>query len=259
MIKYFRLVSMIVLAFFIPACAQYETREITKSEFQSVKVDWDALGLETLDVGGIRTRGMLITPAQWPLEASFKSLVDGDFKGVIEAFDLRFHYSDIPEGVLEELFDEGYLPAYIRVENPHPEPRTFLASRLGARLDSTSFLRPVNPEDLPARYRELNWEYTTKKSLLVGLNVVVIVSILALCGAAGGGCNGMGLPDFGFQKEFGDAKVHSKSLDVAEKEWGTKFLLWKTRLLPGEAREGLVFFRLRLKGYEWPSARLVGF
>ena len=110
-----RVLAWIVLATFVAGC----TKDLVRGpmDTRNFTVDLERLGARRVVVNGLEMDSVVLTPAQWPLEASFKNLFQGDFSGTIENFDLSFRASRLRNDTLERLFDEGYLPAFLRVPN----------------------------------------------------------------------------------------------------------------------------------------------
>lgn len=181
------LVAVLTLATFLVAC----THEVPRASVpvRHYRVDWAAADVPVLHRGGLLVQGLVFTPAQWPLEVSLKHLLAADFAGVIEGLDLRFHSSTVPTGALERLYEDGYLPAYVRVENSGQTPLSFHPQALSVRVDSDTMLPAVAPEELPRAQRRIDWPQ-------VG-SVVVAVALLAVLAVAAARDNGSGYTQLG--------------------------------------------------------------
>jgi hypothetical protein len=250
-----RLLALLLLGPFLAACTHPVARP--PIEVRHFAVDWDALGLARQPMDGLTVEGLVLTPAQWPLEASLKRLVQGDFRGVIDAFDLSFHSSRVPAGALERLYEAGYLPAYVRVRNPDAEPHPFWIERLGVEVDDGTGLVPVAPEELPQRFEEVDWA----QAGMVLVSAVLLVAIIA-AGRRGdvevrGGANLGHLPGQVFLEGSRGSRRGSRVRPAPAAPRADPALLRNERLQPGEQREGFVLFRVTGSVVNWKSARLV--
>ena len=81
-----RPIALIVLAAFLFACTSTVPRQGV--EVRRYKVEWDKLDAQQVKLGALEVRGVVLTPAQWPLEAGLTRLFEGDFTGFIEGLDL---------------------------------------------------------------------------------------------------------------------------------------------------------------------------
>jgi len=252
--------ALLTLAAFLFACTHEVPRETVA--VRHYRVDWAAAHVPVLRLGGLTAQGVVLTPAQWPLEASLKNLLAADFTGVIEGLDLGFHSSTIPSGALEELHDEGYLPAYVRVENSGATPVHFDPRALSVRVDGDTVLPAVAPEDLPQPVRRIDWMQTGA--------VVVAVALLAILAVAAREGRSSNRPQvqgqiyinpqmflephpFRAERERDRAARMAASEPPAPRDAG---LLRVETLAPGEANEGFVLFTLAGGVRDWRTARL---
>lgn len=250
-----RWIALVVLTAFLFACTK--TVRLPPEEIRHLKVDWEALNLEKHDAGGVILEGMAITPAQWPLEESARRLFRGDFAGFVDAFDFSFQSSRIPEGPLEDLFELGYLAAYVRIRNPGERPRSFLPGSVALEVDGSRYWRAVPPRDLPPSITEIDWERAGKAVLMVGL-VVVLMALVIASGRRGRGGFYTTLP---VPRGGGGRRVTTRTSPepVVKGPSKGKILLWDTVLQPGEAREGMLLFRVEGGVLNWATARLTVF
>lgn len=163
------------------ACSKNEIRPSV--EVEHYQIDWERVGGTPVQLGGIQVRGVIFSPAQWPLETSLKRAMRGDFHGVIDGFNLRFQSSNIPSGVLEDLYNAGYLPAYVQIANTSDQPAGFLLSGIVVRDSLGAELLSVDPDELPAAFKSVDWK---KTGIAVGLSLLVVVLILAIASGKGG-------------------------------------------------------------------------
>ncbi len=252
-----RACALLTLIAFVTACTQQRARAPVPE--RAYQVDWSAVPAEVLAWDdGTRARGVVLTPAQWPLEVSLKRLLQGDFAGVVEGVDLSFQSSQVPEGVLEDLYDAGYLPVYVRIENTTAEPRPFHVARLAARVDDDVLLTPVHPDTLPAQFREIDWAQT-------GMAVVVVALVVLLLVAAakeGEADPGLRLPNLPLHAavEHGSAPPAGAGATPAQPRAPRPpdaGLLWEVPLAPGEAREGFVLVPVPDVVTDWSTAQVV--
>lgn len=261
----FRLVlALATLAAFLSACTRQEVRGPV--EVRHYNVDWERSGAPTFEAQGLRVRGIVLTPTQWPLEGSLKRLFKGDFLGIIDAFDLRFHFSKIPSGVLEDLYGRGLVPAYLRVENAGAEARLFSPQDLLAVRDSAgSELAAADPGDLPRSFTRVDMERT-----LLAVAAVVLTVVVLIAGREGRidlntadvalRVPGRIAVDVSVQAQLESDSTAAGPDSAAGFGPGTgsdRSLLRAGALAPGEAREGIVLFRHRNLVVDWASARLV--
>lgn len=242
-----RTLSLLVLTAFLFSCTQQVPRE--SIEVRRYRVDWDALEAETLQWDGVAVRGVVLTPALWPLEGSLKRLLDGDFLGVIDALELSFQPSTIPEGVLRELFDKGFLPAYLRVRNTVDEPRVFTPLRLAVQVDGLVYLQPVRREELPRHLREIDWLRTGTAVAVVAL--IVILLVVAAKEGRGSGST----PLYQLRLPGSGVPLEQPAIGPASPPSDTG-LLEEMTLQPGESREGFLLFRVPGAVQDWSTARL---
>jgi len=221
-------------------------------------VDWERAGAQHLQAQDLRIQAVLLTPAQWPLEGSLKRLLQGDWAGVIDAFDLHFRSSTIPAGILEELYSRGFVPAYVRVENRAAEARGFNpAAALAVQDRAGQELPAADPEDLPRTFTRVDMERT----LLVAVGVVLVVA--AIVAQRNGELN---LGTLYVPPSSGHVAVEVELQtpgdgNAPEASGGPgagadRSLLRAAVLAPGEAREGVVLFRHKNATVDWSSAWL---
>ena len=250
-----RLAAFVTLAAFLAflsAC----TRQVPRAapETRHYEVDWDALDRQQVEWEGWRAEGIPLTPRQWPLEASMKSLFAGDFTGVFDRLDLTFHSSTLDEDVLEELFDAGFLPVYARVTNVGNARRVFLPTSLALLADGHTRLYAAHPEELPDRFSELD----IGKTVAVVAASAVAVLLIVLSARNNGGA-----------ARLGNAGVHimaearlplpeggGSTPLAAPPASDTRGLLTAGELAPGESAEGFLFFRIDADVLDWATVRL---
>lgn len=249
-----RLTALLVLTALLFACTHQVARE--KVGVREYRVEWEALKAPLLRWEGLEAQGVVLTPAQWPLETSLKRLMEFDLEGFIAGLDFSFHSSRIPTGVLEELFEEGYLPAYVRVENPGEEPRRFDPLQLAVNVDERVFMTPIYPEDLPATFKRIDWIRTGTAAIAMALVVVLLV-------AAAKEGRSSHVPDIG-RLDTGifissDRHPTPAAGDGARAMSSTPEpgLLSHTVIAPRQVREGILLFRLEGPVRDWTTARLV--
>jgi hypothetical protein len=264
------LAALLTLAAFLPACTRQEVRP--PLEVRHYRVDWERVGDPVVTGGGTRVQGMLLPPTQWPLEGSLKRLLHGDFLGVWDAFDLRFHSSEIPTGVLEDLYDKGYVPAYVRVFNPASTPIPFTPVLLVVRDRAGVELAAAEPDELPRVFSRVDIERT----------VFLVVGVALLVAAVVAGREGrLDLRPVNVGRELAratsgahvqidlqvqaNADVGNDSSPDASGTGATgayvpygqdRGLLRAGTLAPGEQREGLVLFDHKERTVDWGSAKL---
>ncbi len=256
--------ALVTVAAFLSACTRQEVRPPV--EVRHYEVDWEHSGAPILEAQGLRLRGLVLTPTQWPLEGSLKRLFKGDLVGIIDAFDLRFHFSKIPSGVLEDLYGRGLVPAYLRVENAGPETRLFSPQDLLAVRDGAgNELVAADPAELPRSFTRVDMERTLLAVAAVVLTVVVIIAgregrIDLNAADAVLRVPGRVAVDVTVQAQLDSGSSAADSDSVAAIGPGAgsdRSLLRSGTLAAGEVREGIVLFRHRNLVVDWASARLV--
>lgn len=212
-----------------------------------------------LQMDGLTLRSMVLTPAVWPLESSYKRLLNGDFIGVFEAFDLRFRSTRIPEGALAEFYAADLLPVYLHVENASARAAAFTPALLRVAFAGDALLFPVDADTLPQTVSRIDW---TRTAALTAALLLIVVLV-----AAGGDDNSDSLH---LSLDVGDATLRGASMHRDATGYGRESrsmpsirpdhgLLRAQVLQPGERREGIVFFAIRQPpALDWQSARLVG-
>ncbi|MEE8435600.1 MAG: hypothetical protein V3S64_12500 [bacterium] len=246
-----RPIALIVLASFLFACTKTVPRPAV--EVRRYKVEWEKLDAQQIKLGavgvrGIEVRGIVLTPAQWPLEAGLTRLFEGDFTGFIEGLDLSFQASRLPDGVLRDLYEAGFLPVYLRVRNPGPKPLDFKPIQLGVQLDGDTVLLPVAVEDLPRSFRKTDWERT-------GMTVVVVLALVVLIVASSKNNRSQTLnPPIPHFRGIYSPRGPAEGTPGPSNDRG---YLRRATLQPGETREGILFFLLEQKAADWKTARLI--
>jgi hypothetical protein len=255
------------------ACAALAgcTRAVSRPEIQTryYSVDWAALDAPVLTVGGLNVRSVILSPTQWPLEGSVKRLLTGDFVGVLDALKITFTPSQLPSGVLRDLYDAGFVPAYLRVENPAPEARGFFPERLALDIGGDP-LTPVPPDTLPPAFREMDWERTALSVAFVAL-IVLLIAERRSGGLMPGYNVTTGRPGIyvggSVRSEEGPSRYGAVDITGEIGSGQTPGapgarprhdpgVLRAEVLGPGEAREGLVFFYHKGRMVDWSRARL---
>ncbi len=279
--------ALITAVAFLCACThQVERPEVDVRHFA---VDWEHAGVAPLLVDGLTVQGLVLTPVQWPMESSLKRLLQGDFMGVFDALDWRFHPSTVPGGILEDMYKRGFLPAYVRVVNGQGEPRALIPERLtlqvqggqvgsalvgggqaGVGQNSTQLEAPIPPEALPGAFSEVDWEQTALNLVTVALLVAVVVAGRNNRGNVSGDIfvRGPGRVYVGGNYARGGVYVEGTmpypgSTGSAAGDAGVlaprdRGLLRAGMLAPGEEREGVLFFRVPHGLVDWQTAKLVG-
>jgi hypothetical protein len=255
-----RLIALLALGALLLGCTRQVPRE--PLETRHYQIEWERLDPQRIETGELMAEAVPLTPRQWPLEASMRSLFQGDFIGVIDRFDLRFHSSKLEEEVLEDLFDEGYVPVYARITNRGAGPRRFLPSHTALTVDGTTLFWPVPPEALPEAFRKVDWAKT-------GVTVVVtalVVTLLVLA-AASGRDSGSGDISGTVARMTGEMAARSPQIileagreSASETAAGgvpdQRGLLANTELQPGESAEGFLFFLIDQPVLDWTTARV---
>lgn len=236
-----RPLCLLLAAALLAACTRQTP--LKPVETRVLRVDWAALHLPRLDQDGLVVQGVVFTPAQWPLEASAKRLLSGDFVGVLDAFDLTFSPRSIPDGVLSDLYDLGYVPAYVRVENPTAEPRPFFPGLVGLEVDGTTTWPAAAPDQLPAEVTEFD-----EVALAKGVGLAVVLVVVLVVGGAGLG----NLRDF---NGVTPTTVEEHPLKPGERTL-TSVLLRPRTFQPGQTQEGVLLFHVIKRAADWRSARL---
>ncbi len=244
-----RVVAWVALAAFAAAC----TKQVVRGplETRHYAVDWENLPSQRIISGGLVVDAVVLTPSQWPLEASVKQLFSGEFEGVVENFDLSFHSSTLRDDMLERLFEEGFLPAYLRVRNMGDGEARFEPTRYVVRADRDIVYFPFPAQDLPGRFKEIDWARTGLTVLLAALVVVVLVA-----SAKEGSSRRM--PNFNVPsvRLYGRAPLGGGEAPGGGPAPSDKGLLRAALLAPGEVLEGFLFFQMHDSVADWSTARL---
>ena len=278
MVRYstnFRLISALVLVAFLVGCTKTVDRK--PLETRRFQVVWEDLNTQkVLLPGGLVAEGVVLTPAQLPLEASFKRLFQFDFIGFFTEMDLRFSSSSLDHKVLRQLFDEGYIPSLVRVRNDSQAPRQFLPDQLMLQADGETTLYPVSPEGLPERFKNIDWAKTT----LTVVFAVLIVFIILLAAKEGKGGNLNLFNDsvdvstrvmIESGQHAGDGTMPERQRTASEIAAGAtqpdpqmsektvnKGILLPTTIPPGSSTEGFIFFALDKTVVDWRTVQLTG-
>jgi hypothetical protein len=246
----FRFVAWIALAAFLSACTKQVPRGAP--EARHFQVDWEQLEKQRVEFQGWVIEGVPLTPSQWPLEGSLKSLFSGDFEGVIDRFDLRFHSSKLEGDVLEELYDAGYVPVYVRVTNDADEPLQFQPLLLSLEVDGRTRLFAVTPEELPATFSKTDWGAAGTAVVVTTLMLVLVV--LSAKQGNGGVRTIVHAPRAGLEA---GGSVYRRGAAGESGRPDTRGLLTAVEVRAGERAEGFVFFRLAGSVADWSSLRLM--
>ena len=245
-----RALAWVVLAAFLAGC----TKDVVRGPMDTrhYAVDMAQLDARRIVSEGLAMESLVLTPAQWPLEASFKKLFQGDFIGIIDNFDLSFRSSRLRDDTLERLFDAGYLPVFLRVRNQEQEELRFAPEALVVMADSSVTFYPVSPAELPARFREIDWAQTGLNVVLAALMVVLIVA-----SAKQGRSRGRGyyrLPNRGIAITSGRGSRRGRTRPTVRAS--DEGLLRAGSLKPGESMEGFLFFQMDQTVADWTTARI---
>jgi hypothetical protein len=245
-----RALAWVLLAAFLAGC----TKDVVRGpmEPRHYAVDMAQLDARRIVSGGLEIESLVLTPAQWPLEASFKKLFQGDFIGIIDNFDLSFRSSRLRDDTLERLFDAGYLPVFLRVRNQEQEELRFAPEALVVTADSSVTFYPVSPAELPARFREIDWAQTGLSVVLVALMVVLIVASAKEGRSGGSGI--LRLPNRGIAVTSGRGRRRGQYRPAARAS--DEGLLRAGSLKPGESMEGFLFFQMDQTVADWTTARI---
>lgn len=267
---FLRPTTLFVLLFFLASCTGPGGFPILFGDIflHHYKVDWESLNLKQHRKGGLIWEGVAITPEQWLPKGELEKLLEGYFPWIIEAFGLKFRSSQIMDGALQDLLEQGFLPAYVRVFNPGSNPHTFMPGRLTIEVNRRSYLQPVSPWKLPEKYRAFEW----KKFWNALGNVAVTITMILGSGAfenSGNArnnspeikseiYNGKEIPSkfniMGPQKKILDLESPFPEPNMYI---GQRIFLWNVFLQPESEREGLVFFKLIDEPIDWSTARLI--
>jgi hypothetical protein len=248
----FRCVAAALVAAHLVACTkQVAVPEVPTRHFA---VDWERSGVQPFAINDLSVQGIVLTPAQWPLEGSLKRLLSGDFIGVIDALDFRFRSATLPEGALREIYGAGYLPVYARVHNPGAETRGIFPETLVVKAEPERELNAVPADSLPRTLSKLDWERTA----VVTLAALLVVVALVAGRDSGNGSFSPAAADVGVrviaqQSTAPDAAATTPGEAGARSKPG---MLEAGVVQPGETREGFVFFAHRGLTIDWPTARL---
>ena len=248
-----RLIALVLLPAFLFAC----TRQVARGRLETRRfvVDWEALEPQRLQRGDLRIEGVVLTPAQWPLEASVKNLLKGDFLGVVTGLDLRFRPSTLRSDVLERLLEAGYVPAFLRVRNEGKQNAPFDPNWVFLRVDEETAFPPVPADGLPYLFREIDWAATGFAVVITALAVaLVVVSQRNQRVSIGGNVQLSRLPGVFIPPSGASARGRFRAASAAQ---STRGLLRGEILPPGETREGFVFFRKEGLVADWKAVRLV--
>jgi hypothetical protein len=248
-----RVLALLILAAYLFSC----TRQVPRGapETRHFAVEWERLERQQVEWSGWAVEGVPLTPAQWPLEASLKSLVSGDFEGIIDRFDLAFHSSTLEGEVLEDLFEAGYLPVYVRVINTGAEPRVFAPAALTLLADNETRLFAVTPEELPARFEKIDWGATGAAVIVATLTVLLVVLAAKEGRDSAPGRYWDAPARVMVETRTGVPGSRRGALPGPAKP-DTRGLLTPVELAPGATSEGFLFFRLDQDIKDWHSVRL---
>ena len=243
--------AWMVCLVFLLAC----TRQVARPpvETRHFELDWESLHPQRIEWREWLVEAVPLTPSQWPLEASLKNLLAADFEGVIDHFDLRFHSSTLDGELLQELFDAGFLPVYLRVTRQGETAETFMPEFFKLEADGDKLFFPVPANDLPRQFKEVDWSR-------MGSAVVVTVLTLALIVLAAREGRGAGFRTTGRLSNItlraGTSRRYRSAPRAAPVLPSDPGILRQTELAPGESMEGFLFFRLDQDVTDWTSVRL---
>ena len=247
-----RLIALVLLPAFLFAC----TRQVARGPLKTRRfaVDWEALGPQRMQRGDLRIEGVVLTPAQWPLEASVKNLLKGDFLGVVTGLDLRFRPSTLRSDVLERLLEAGYVPAFLRVKNEGKQGAPFDPNWVFLRVDEQTAFPPVPADGLPDLFQEIDWAATGFAVVITALAVaLIVVSQRNRRVSIGGGLHLRGQPGVFIASPRAPGRRRFRGAPRLE---STRGLLRAEILPPGETREGFLFFRKEGLVADWKAVRL---
>ncbi|MDH5750931.1 MAG: hypothetical protein OEZ59_00760 [Deltaproteobacteria bacterium] len=254
-----------LLASFLPSCTRTVPRAPVREDHY--RVNWEQLEHTPLRQGGLVLRPLIMTPTRYPLEASFKRMLELDIAGVWEGMDFRFHSSTIPDGALERLYDEGYLPVYLQVSNPGEKPLVFNPDRLSVGGGGDVYMYPVKSAELPPELVEVDVEKTVISVLAAALIVVLVVAA-AKDGKSPRGDLAGDVLNLGARVSMEattgtNRTVYSQGAPPPDEAAASRpgpedsGILTMTEIAPGESREGFLLFRYENLLIDWDRVRLV--
>ena len=260
----FRIVAALMAVVFLVACTKTVARK--PLEERHYRVDWEQMDSQKVRLpSGLEVEGVVLTPAQWPLEASLKRLAQLDFIGVFTEFDLRFSSSSLDHETLRNLFNEGYVPALVRVRNTTVKPRFFAPVQLALLADGETSLYTVPPEILPERFKQVDWMRTAGAVLMSVLFIFIILASVKEGRAPTGQFFQVGVDiasdasiESQAQEPVSSMPVSTSSQPELEKSATPPGILFGATLPPDGQAEGFVFFQLDQTVADWRTVQLVG-
>ena len=266
----FRLLCALVAMFFLAGCMK--TIERKPMQVQGFWIDWEKLNTQKIQLaGGVMAEGVVLTPAQLPLEASLKRLAQMDFVGFFQEFDISFTSSSLDHDVLQNLFAEGYVPALVRVHNPTQEPKFFAPMQINLMADGETTLLTVPPETLPDKFHRVDWGKTTV-GIIVSLLIVFIILASLKDGKSPRIDGFFDMADAGIRAqqteqqrqiattaiaiESGEGAPPDTSNTSTTRQNTYQGMLTGVTLPPGGTAEGFVFFQLDSTVVDWRTVQL---
>ena len=247
-----RVLAMLLLITFIFSCTRTVQRK--PLEVREFQVDWENLNARRVIINGMVIEGMVLTPAQWPLEASLKRLFQLDFVGVIKDFDLSFTPSSLRHDLLKDLFDKGFLPAYVRVTNGGESALSFHPDMVVVRADEETLFYAAPLELLPDYFKKIDWERTSLTIFIAALYVLIV-----LASAKEG--RAPRLPGEIVEATMrvsiqSDMQAPVPPSPVQPSSGLNKGILQPKVLAPGEKQEGFIFFIVDQTVPDWSRTHL---
>ena len=247
-----RAIAALLVSSLLTSCTATKTR--APIETKTVSIDWAHVPAQTLDVGGATLQGLLLTPSQWPLEESMRRIFHGDLEGFITELSLTFRPSMIPDGVLQDLYDAGFIPAYVRLSNNSGQAVNFDPARVVVDVGNGVLLLPARPEELQARFTKFSGE-KTGEAIGFALLVVVLVLLIVAASKNGGGHFDPSIgPGHGQESSNRPDTPTSKPNEPIISDDG---LLRPMSISPNAYIEGVLLFHKPTESVNWNAAKLL--
>jgi hypothetical protein len=269
-----RTVAALVVVCVVGSCASAPPTSIEKKD-----VDTRHLQFQALELNGLVLKGAVLTPDAWPLESSMKRLLDGDLEGVIQEFNVRFQPGTIPSGALQDLYNAGYVPAYVRISNPSGQWQDLNLSRIWINLEDKLELPSVPANQLPGRFTQASGQRMSAEPAreadtrsagdrIVGAVGVSLIYIAVVAVIDSMDRNGIMSHAYSYQigplipapgpastvPRNAPAPSTSDRLTVGRIDDG---LIRSGSVAANDLVEGLVFFRVPSSSVEWKTAKLI--
>jgi hypothetical protein len=243
--KIFKII--ISMVFFVSGCIHTQSYERKTLEMPSESSTNPIFENDLVSI-----KSVVYMPSKLPLSDFFLRLRKGEFKEAFRRVDLTYNESNFDNEVLQQIIDDGFIPAYIEVFNKDTKPLIFDEKDF-VLSNGIKTVKGFYSDELPHEFKKFNTTAAAANVYNVSVVTVGFLAVLVGMVAVAGNATG-GQPDFSQsnglnpQNNFLNKTTKITSVDYKN------LLISNSKLDPGASKKGLLFFylgdTLDLKNYK---------